>query len=85
MRGFADDWALQRTALLTYANRHPSESVRKLGNEAAEALENAFRSASYLFLSHRTGEVGSAYKEAEGCHEKAVERTQKLMDAIRDY
>jgi hypothetical protein len=84
MRGLAVEWIPQRRALLTYANLHPSDDVRKLGHEAVEAVEKAFASANYLFLTQQSNESAmDAFKEAEACHERAKVMTKKPMDVIR--
>jgi hypothetical protein len=78
-------WEGERTSLLTYANHHPSEEIRQLAQETAQAIQRAFSATSYMVYTRKTATDMKDYNESKDKHAEAVELAQKLMDAIRAY
>jgi hypothetical protein len=79
----ADEWRELRPRLLDYANQHPSDEVRRLGNELAEAIER-------LLLVPLRGPVQSVeatalYESAVKLNERARDLCEQLLKEIRDF
>lgn len=58
MREWDAEWTQLRVTLLTYANAHPSEDVRKVANELIGAIGTSFSATWYLFLTLNTAAQG---------------------------
>jgi hypothetical protein len=88
MRGLDEEWTEQRRNLLTYANAHPSEDVRKLAAELSGAVGTSFSATWYLFVTRDTavGEEGMEnFHNAERRQQEAIALTEKLLEKIRRY
>jgi hypothetical protein len=88
MRGLDEEWTAQRRNLLTYANAHPSEDVRKLAAELSGAVGTSFSATWYLFVTRDTavGDEGmSNFHNAERRQQEAVALAEKFLEKIRSY
>jgi hypothetical protein len=82
-RFLGTEWIAIRPRLLGYANQHPSDEVRKLGNDLAEAVEK-------LLLVPLTGPVQSVessalYESAVTLNEQARDLCDQLLTKVRDF
>jgi hypothetical protein len=88
LREWDEEWTQLRGRLLTYANAHPSDEVRKLANELVEAIRVSFRATYYLFLTLNTTarvEGMEPFHNAERRHDESVALAEKLLQKIRRY
>jgi hypothetical protein len=71
--------------LLTYANQHPSDHVRKLAHEAVDAVWGDWRATAALLQDRKTTATTDSYNASERAHDQARDATERLMKAIRAY
>ena len=77
------EWLVIRPRLLRYANQHPSDEVKRLGNELAGAVEK-------LLLVPLTGPVQSVessalYQSAVKLNDEARGFCDKMLTLVRTY
>lgn len=76
-------WTGMRSSLLAYGNRHPSEGVRRLTEELAVAVGDAFGATWGLLRARRFETTMDSFHRAEEASGAAVAKADELMDAIR--
>jgi hypothetical protein len=79
----AADWLVLRPRLLGYANQHPSDEVRRLGNKLAEAVEKLLLVP--LRRPIQSAEEVALYESAVKLHERARVLCDELLTRIRDF
>jgi hypothetical protein len=72
-----------RGQLCEYANRHPSQRVRALALELAEAVDRSYVSTQWFFGVRDGSAKPVAYEAAERQHAEALKLSETLMAAIR--
>jgi hypothetical protein len=88
LREWDEEWTQLRGRLLTYANAHPSDEVRKLANELVEAIRVSFSATYYLFITLNTasrGEGMETFHNAERRHDESIALAEKVLERIRRY
>jgi hypothetical protein len=71
-------WNELRGPLLTYENHHPSDRIRELTKDAAEAVALDLSRTTYLFQTRPTATTMSAYEESS-----ALQRNPQVNDLTR--
>ncbi len=85
LRQWDDDWVRMRSALLAYANAHPSEDVRIVAHEMSDAIGSTIGAAWYLSLSFDSPGLMDAYNGAAARQVESKDLARRLMNLVRAY
>jgi hypothetical protein len=85
LRESHNTWSVLRGEVLTYANQHPSDRIRVMAHELAEAVSADLVKTVLLLRTRKSESTMEPYHASEQAHAEALEKAERLMAAIRSY
>lgn len=78
-------WVEVRPILLVYANTHPSQALRELTYEVADAVQEDLAQTQYLLAARQRDEGLKVFTSAQRAHSEAHRLVETLLQNVRDY